>query len=145
MTTVALVAILGAVFLGIVAALVWQEAKKRGFDPGPAYVVEDAVAFIVARLDDDTRSRLATADVRRIVQWEVHYLQGLAQDDRRNPVETVAGGAPAAVAYIADEIAARHRVTYAHEDIRRVLRLEAEYLVAIGAVGDQVSDGGEPR
>jgi uncharacterized membrane protein len=145
MTTVALVAILGAVFLGIVAALVWQEAKKRGFDDGPAYVVEDAVAFIVPRLDEDTRTRLRTSDVRRIVQWEVHYLQGLAQDDRRTPVETVAGGAPAAVDYIADEIAARHGVTYAHDDIRRVLRHEAEYLVAIGAVGDQVSDGGEPR
>ncbi len=145
MTTVPLVAILGAVFLGVVAALVWQEAKKRTFDDGPSYVIEDAVDFIVSRLDEDTASRLRTPDVRRIVQWEVYYLQGLAQEDRRNPVETVAGGSPAAVGYIADEIAARHGVTYAHEDIRRVLHLEAGYLMAIGAVGDQVSDGGEPR
>ena len=145
MSTVALVAILGAVFLGVVAALVWQEAKKRSFEDGPAYVIEDAVDFIVARLDEDTAARLRTPDVRRIVQWEVYYLQGLAQDDRRNPVETVAGGVPAAIDYIADEIAARHGVTYAHDDIRRVLHIEAEYLVAIGAVGDQVSDGGETR
>lgn len=145
MTTVALLAALGAVFLGVVAALVWQEAKKRTFDDGPSYVIEDAVDFIVSRLDEDTASRLRTPDVRRIVQWEVYYLQGLAQDDRRNPVETVAGGAPAAIGYIAGEIAARHGVTYAHEDIRRVLHLEAGYLMAIGAVGDQVSDGGEPR
>lgn len=145
MTTVTLVAILGAVFLGVVAALLWQEAKKRTFDDGPAYVIEDAVAFIVSRLDEETSSRLAPSDVRRIIEWEVYYLQGLAQDDRRNPVETVAGGAPAAVEYIAGEIAARHKVTYAHEDIRRVLHLEAQYLVAIGAVGDQVSDGGDRR
>lgn len=144
-TTVALVAILAVVFLGVVGMLVWQEARTRSFDDGPVYVVEDAVRFIEARLPEDVAGRLRRADIRRIVEWEVYYLQGLAQKRRSNPVETVAGGAEPAVEYIAEQIATRHRVTYALDDIREVLRHEAGYLQSIGAVGGEVSEGGDGR
>jgi ABC-type transporter Mla subunit MlaD len=39
---VALVAVLVAIFLLVVAALLWQEAKRRSFDEGYTYVVDDA-------------------------------------------------------------------------------------------------------
>ncbi len=141
-TTVAFVGLLVAIFLFIVAAMLYQEAKRRDFEgEGPVYVVEDAVAFIADRLDPVLGGRLGRSDIRRIIEWEVHYLQGLAQKHRRNPVEVTAGGAPAAVDYIVERIATQHGVSYAHRDVTAVLALEARYLESIGAVGEPV--GGE--
>lgn len=144
----ALIGLLVGVLLLIVAALLWQEARSRRFEQGPVYVIEEAVRFISDRLEPDVKARLKRSDVRRIIEWEVHYLQGLAQPNRRNPVEVYAGGAEPAVRYIADQISQRHGVTYSLDDIRAVLRGEAEYLAAIGAVGPRVEDeptGGDYR
>jgi hypothetical protein len=144
-TLVTLAALLVAVFLAVMAALLWQEAKRRGFEQGPIYVVEDAVGFIHDRLEGPDLRR---SDVRRIIEYEVFYLQGLAQKDRRTAVEVVAGGAEPAVAYIAERISQAHGVAYPLGDIRAVLALETEYLASIGAVGDPVTDdsfGGDDR
>lgn len=141
---VALVGFLVAVLLAVLALLAWQQAQRRAVAAPVVYGVEDAVAFVVARLERPVAERLRTDGVRRILEWEVFYLQGLAQPDRHRPVETVAGGAAEAVSYIADRIAARHGVTYSPADIAEVLRLEAEYLVSIGAVGEPVDPGVAP-
>jgi hypothetical protein len=125
---VAIGAMLVAVLLLIIAMIVWQESKRRpSYDP-LEYVVEDAVR---------------SSDVRRILQWEVFYLQGLAQKNRKNPVETVAGGHEASIEYIATQIQAKHGVAYSQDDIAEILRLEADYLMAIGAVGEPVDMGEE--
>ncbi|HEX9763382.1 MAG TPA: hypothetical protein VGA97_09815 [Acidimicrobiia bacterium] len=138
---IALVGLLVGVFLVVVALVVWQEAKRRpSYDP-LEYVVEDAVKLVTAGLGE--ASVLGRGDVRRILEWEVFYLQGLAQEDRHNPVETVAGGHQASIEYIAAQIEAKHGVAYSQDDIAEVLRLEADYLMAIGAVGGQVEMGEE--
>ena len=139
---VTLLALLTAVFLLIVAALVWQEARTRSLRADPAYVVEDAVDFILGRLESPVAERMRRADVLRVIEWEVFYLQGLAQDDRRNPVDTIAGGDESAVSWIIEQIAEKNGVSYPRGDIEEVLRREAEYLVSIGVVGDPV-DGGD--
>lgn len=136
---IAFVALLLGVLLLIVALMVWQEARRRPSYEPLEYVVEDAVKHVQQGLSDD--SHLSRADIRRILEWEVFYLQGLAQEDRRNSVETVAGGHQASVEYIAAEIEERHGVSYPLEDIEEVLRLEADYLAAIGAVGEPVEMG----
>ena len=136
-TLVMLGAVLVAVFLGVVAVLVWQEAKKQTYDEGYVYVVDDAVEFIHSRLDD---VNLRKSDVKRIIEYEVFYLQGLAQKRRRTPVDVVAGGAEAAVEYIRARIADDHGVSYPLEHVQAVLELEAAYLVSIGAVGEPVED-----
>lgn len=134
----AFVAVLVGVLLVIVALLVWQEAKRRPSYEPLEYVVNDAVKHIADRLPED--SGLRNADIRRIIEWEVFYLQGLAQDDRKNPVETVAGGHDVSVDYIVEQIRSKHGVSYSHSQIEEVLRLEADYLVAIGAVGEPVGE-----
>ena len=135
------VALLVGVFLLIVALVVWQEARRRPSYEPLQYVVDDAIKHVVARLPEG--SRLGRADVQRILEYEVFYLQGLAQDDRGNPVETVAGGHEASIGYIRTEIEDKHRVAYSHDEIEDVLALEADYLVAIGAVGEPVGSGEE--
>lgn len=132
------VALLVGVLLVVVALMVWQEARRRPSYEPLEYVVNDAVKHVAERLPED--SGLHSSDIRRIIEWEVFYLQGLAQDDRKNPVETVAGGHELSVDYIADQIQQKHSVSYSHEQIENVLRLEADYLVAIGAVGEPVGE-----
>lgn len=135
-STVTLAALLLAVFLVLVAGLVWQEAKRRPGSEAPAYIVEDSVDFIADRIRGATT--LTRADVKRIIEWNLFYLQGLAQRQRWRPVETVAGGSPEAVDFIHGRIAERHQVSYPLDEIRRVLELEAEYLHSIGVVGEPV-------
>jgi hypothetical protein len=135
---VALIALLVGVLLLVVALIVWQEARRRPSYEPLEYVIDDAVKHIMARLEQG--STLTRGDVTRILEWEIFYLQGLAQDDRKNAVETIAGGHAASIDYIATQIEARHGVAYSHDDIEQVLRLEADYLAAIGAVGDPVEE-----
>jgi hypothetical protein len=139
----AFVALLVGVLLVVVALVVWQEARRRPSYEPLTYVVDDAVKHVEAGLLAEGENRLSRADIRRILDWEVFYLQGLAQDDRSNPVETVAGGHEASVSYIVDQIASKHGVSYAREDVENVLRMEADYLFQIGAVGDQVEFEGD--
>jgi len=139
-----LIVLLVGVFLVILALIVWQEARRRPSYEPLEYVVEDAVKHVEAGLEAEGNTTMSRADIRRILEWEVFYLQGLAQDDRKNPVDTVAGGHEASVEYITEQIASKHGVSYSPEDVEDVLRHEADYLYRIGAVGERVDpDGGE--
>jgi hypothetical protein len=140
----ALIVVLIGVFLIVVALVVWQEARRRPSYEPLEYVVDDAVRHVESGLADEGIDHLGRSDIRRILEWEVFYLQGLAQDDRHQPVETVAGGHQASVEYIIGQIASTHGVSYAQKDVEAVLRHEAEYLYRIGAVGAPVGVvGGE--
>lgn len=137
-TTVALGALLGAVFLSVVAILLWQEARRRRTGAEAVYVISHARRFITENLAPEVLERVGEAGIQRIVEWEVFYLQGLAQDDRRRPVETVAGGSEDSVEYIRGRIAEQHGIEIPSDDIRAVLELEAGYLHGIGAVGERI-------
>lgn len=142
----AFVALLVGLLLLIVALVVWQEARRRPSYEPLEYVIEDAVKHVESGLTDEGNVNLRRSDIRRILEWEVFYLQGLAQENRSNPVETIAGGHEASVEYIIERIATEHGVTYSQSDVEDVLRFEADYLVRIGAVGDAVDlDGGEDK
>lgn len=143
-SVLALVALLFGAFLVILALVVWQEARRRPSYEPLEYVVDDAVKHIEEGLAAEGNADLRRGDIRRILEWEVFYLQGLAQDDRKNPVETVAGGHDASVTWIMQQIAQKHGVSYSRDDVEAVLRHEADYLFRIGAVGEKVDPiGGE--
>jgi len=138
----ALVMTLVAVLLVILALVVWQHAQRQG-PREVTFGIENAVSFITGRLDADVQKRLGTDGVRRVVEWEVFYLQGLAQEDRRHPVETVAGNYGPAVEFIRGEIARVHDRTYSAADIGSVLALGVTYLQFIGAIGEEAGGLGE--
>lgn len=136
---VTLAALLFALLCILVGSMVWQEAQRRPGSPSPTYVIEDAVAYISGRLSPEVRDRIGVAGVRRIIEWEVYYLQGLAQKGWRVPVESVAGGSDASIDYIQDRIAVVNGATYDRNDISEVLQLEVAYLDSIGVIGDPVT------
>ena len=139
MSPLLLGALLLALLLGLAAALVWQEAKQRSFPEQPTYVLEDAVAFVERQLGDT--GRLAPQDIRRILEWEVVYLQGISPRGagRLEPVRV--GNSDDATHFILDQIGQPAR--YSGDEVRLVLAGEAAYLVSIGAVGAAVE--GESR
>ncbi len=129
MSAVAVGALLFALLLLIVAGMVLQETRSR--PTGEAvYVLEEVVPFVYRRLSDDALARLDHDDVQRILEWEVHYLQGLHR--RRNGAATLpVAGSEAAVEFVLD----RTDGAYSHEEVAEVLAREADYLAEIGALG----------
>lgn len=136
------VALLAGLFLVIIAFVVWQEAHRRPTYEERIYVIEDAVKHVEAGLIAEDKE-MTRADIRRILEWEVFYLQGLAQEHRKNVVETIAGGHRDSIEFIIEGIADKHGTDHDFDEVADVLRFEADYLIAIGAVGEPVDrDGG---
>ncbi len=108
--------------------------ERRSNEVAIIYGVEEALDFIWAGLGDDTKESVRRRDVRRILEWEMQYLQ---RPDQRDD-EAVVGGLDAA-AY-AQEKSYAQGYAYEPEVIFEVLDLQAEYLVTLGAVGDPVDE-----
>jgi hypothetical protein len=136
--TAVVVALVGLGLLILLAAAVaWQE-KKATADRSIVYGVEESIEFVRLRLSDDVRGRLKLSDIRRILEWSVRYLQDpevrAGADD-----PPVAGGVEAA-RYVQERSLAAG-VAYDGDLIIEVLRLQNEFLVSLGAVGEAI----EPR
>lgn len=142
MNLIAIGALLFALFLLIVALMVWQEARKTP-ETTAVYVIEEAVPFAYARLSDRALSKLAEDDVLRILEWEVRYLQGLdvPRDHSEHPAPVA--GSTEAVEFIRMR-AAEDAHHYSRHEIEEVLTQELAYLIDIGAVGEAVDGGGPP-
>ena len=134
MTTSTIVAIgLLMLLLGIGFAFAWQE-RRPSPELAVIYGTEDALEFIVPRLAESTRSALRRSDVRRILEWEMLYLQ---DTDHPDGSHVIVGGLEAA------EFAQRKALEQGHgynaEAIIDVLDRQAEYLAALGAIGAPVA------
>jgi hypothetical protein len=108
--------------------------ERRSSEVAIVYSVEDALQFIWDGLSDSSKQSIGRTDVRRILEWEMHYLQ--RPEHRRGTA--VVGGIDAA-AY-AQEQAIEQGFGYEPEVIFEVLDLQAGYLDALGAVGDPADE-----
>lgn len=127
-------AVLMVVVLAFGIAMFWQESKRMRQNAA-IYGVDDSVEWIWEGLGDD-RLDLTKTDVRRILEWEMHYLQ--QPDIWKDDGAAIVGG-DAAAAY-AQERSLAEGYAYSPEQIYAVVDLQATYLQAIGAVGDPVTD-----
>ena len=127
--SVILLIVLGVVFVVVAAAFAWQEKRAEEEDV-TVYSVEDSIAFVYEHLTEPHKANLKKQDVRRILEWEVRWLQdpGVHGD-----APVVAGGLPSAE-YAQNSLAQQGHI-YDGPEIIEVLDLRAEYLAAIGAVG----------
>lgn len=124
--------------LGVAVAFWWQE-RRRLPEHAVIYGVEDALEFVVDRLSPEARAALRPSDVRRILEWELRYLQ---DPSVRGEEVAVVGGLEAA--HYAQEQAMAQGYPYDGALIIEVLEHQAEYLAGLGAVGDPV-DADESR
>jgi hypothetical protein len=124
---------LAAALIVIALAFLWQERRTRP-EPVVVYGVEDAIDWVMPHLSPATASRLGRDDVRRILAWEMRYVQ---DPDLRSADDVVVVGGLEAAEYTQRRAVAEGH-PYDGDMIIEVLDLKAGYLAAIGAVGDPV-------
>ena len=129
-----LLALLALLLAALAAGFAWQERWWRAED-AVVYSVEDSIRYVTAHLAPETAQIIRPSDVRRILEWEVRYLQNPGVRNGSGPV--VAGGLSAAE--FAQESLARLGHAYDGPHIIEVLDLRAEYLGTIGAVGEPLT------
>ena len=128
--------ILAFVLLGLVVSVAvafWWQERRTTPEREIVYGVEDALDHVMAHLSGDARAALGPNDVRRILEWELRYLQdpGVREGDA-----AVVGGLEAA--QYAQHQAMAQGYPYDGALIIEVLDLQAEYLAGLGAIGDPV-------
>ncbi len=133
MTAGWLALLLLVVLVVVAAAFAWQERASLP-QRSIVYGTDEAVAFVASRLSPETATRLDEGDVRRILEWQLDYLQR----------QMLAGEGAVVVAGLE---AARHAQERLYEQghnydgplIVEVMELQAEYLAAIGAIAGAAS------
>ncbi|MCB1246712.1 MAG: hypothetical protein KDB69_05560 [Acidimicrobiia bacterium] len=110
----------------------WQESKRMRHREA-IYGVEDSIVWVWESLGED-KLGLTKGDVRRILEWELHYLQQphLWKDEGNAVV-----GSEASAAYV-QQRALDTGHPYEPGQIFAVLDHQATYLEAIGAVAAPV-------
>lgn len=122
-------AVMMAVVLAFGIAMFWQESKRMT-QKEVIYGVEDSIEYVWIGLGED-RHGLTKDDIRRILEWEMFYLQ--QPDLWENDGPPVVGGDAAAT--FAQERSFEAGYSYEPEQIFAVLNLQSSYLQAIGAIG----------
>lgn len=112
--------------------MVLQERGRRIDDGVAVYGVDDAVVYVWDRLPADLAASSSQSDIRRILEWEMLYLQQPKKRDGPAVVGSVE------VAQFVQDRALETGHPYEPEVIFAVLDLQADYLNAIGAVGEPV-------
>lgn len=112
--------------------MVLQERGRRVDDGVVVYGVDDAVVYVWERLPEEAVGTIDESDIRRILEWELLYLQ---QPSKRDGPAVVGG---VEVAQFIQDRAYETGHPYEPEVIFTVLDLQSDYLRAIGAVGGPV-------
>lgn len=126
-------AALMVVVLAFGVAMFWQESKRMQ-QSTTIYGVEDSIEFIWDALGEDNLG-LTKSDVRRILEWEMYYLQ---QPHLWEGEGTAVVGGEASAVYVQEQALAMGH-SYEPVQIYAVLDFQAAYLLAIGAIGNEAT------
>ena len=136
--TAVIVALVGvALLIALTLAVAWQE-RTRLPERSIVYGVEDSIDYVRSRLSDEARSVLKAADVRKMLEWSIRYLQD--PDVRAQADEPPVAGGVEVARYVQDRSLEGAGIAYDGELILEVLRLQNDYFAVLGAVGDPVAD-----
>lgn len=129
--------VLGIAF-AIAAFFVVREAGRLTTEPPPVvFSLDEAYEWVVEELPDVVAATLTPGDVRRILRYQVDYLDdaGVASSGTNGsgPHPPAVVGAAELVDYIIDR-AASDGETFIPEQVHPVVEILLEYLAATGAV-----------
>lgn len=116
-------------------AFMWQGSIRMPGGP-VAYGVEESIRYITPRLSEETREVVGVKSVRRVLEWEMRYLQEQLEAGADNAV--VIGG-DAVTEYILDQTR-RQGFDYDPAIVAEIMELQAEYMESIGALAGPVAE-----
>ncbi len=125
-TIVALGALLGAVLLGILALMLWQESRRRATNEPTEFIIDDAAAHVLIRLPEPVRTSLGADGTLAVIEWHMQW----ATERIRSGDPAILGLTDEAVHYILDK-----RPDLDSADVEAVLTGVSGYVASIGAVG----------
>ena len=89
------------------------------------------------RLSDRASGSLGSEDVRRILEWNLHFTQAVRPRDPEHPAVI---GSGEGIEYVMNRAGALG-IAFEPLDIAEVMAVETDYLLQIGAVGPPVEEG----
>jgi hypothetical protein len=137
--------------IGLACAIAaWFVAREAGRlsaePPPPVFDMDEAYDWVVENLPDIVAATLTPDDVRRILDFELEFLQrkGVTGNgsSTHTPGDVVVGGAETV-----DYIVERSRATgeeYLPEQVYAVIDTQLAYMREIGAVGRRANPGEQP-
>jgi len=140
MGAVAVGALLLAVLLFVVAIFVWQGARRSPVYDHAEYVIPEATEFVFERLSDRALSSLTTAEVRRILEWNLQYSQVVGPREHGAPSVVGSGDG---LDYVLER-AAEAGLELEPFDVAEIMGIETEYLLSIGAIGAPLGEEEQP-
>lgn len=124
--------------VAVAAVLVVREAGRIGEAPPAAiFDPDDAYEWVVEHLPDDVAATLTSADVRRILDFQLEFFQrkGVSQNgSSAKPNGPVIVGGAEQVGYILERCESTGEA-YLPEQVHGVVDTQLSYLRAIGAIG----------
>ncbi len=136
MGAVAFGAVLVALLFIILAAFVWQGARRSVITDQAEYLIHEAADFVHDRLSDRALANLGPEDVRRVIEWNLHYTQVIGPRQLGHPPVI---GSGEGIEYVMDRARAAG-LTVESLDIAEIMAIETDYLLEIGAVGAPVEE-----
>ena len=141
------------IVMGIACAIAaWFVAREAGRlsaePPPPVFDMDEAYDWVVENLPDIVAATLTPDDVRRILDFELEFLQrkgvtGGNGSSLQTPGDVVVGGVETV-----EYIVGRSRATgeeYLPEQVYAVIETQLAYMRAIGAVGGEAAPDEQPR
>lgn len=116
-------------------AFMWQGSIRMPGGP-VAYGVEDSIKYITPRLAAATREVIGDKTVRRVLEWEMKYLQQQLESDSGDVV--IIGG-DAVKQYVLEQTK-RQGFDYDPAIVTEIMELQAEYMESIGALARPVAE-----
>jgi len=136
MGAVAFGAILVALLLVILAGFVWQGARGSVAGEQAEYLISEAAGFVYERLSDRALAGVGPEEVRRILEWNLHFTQVVGPRDLGRPPVIGSGDG---MEYVMERARAVG-ISVEPLDIAEVMTVEIDYLLEIGAVGPPVGE-----
>jgi len=124
------------VLLAVVGLAFYWQGSIRLPGAAVAYGVEDSIKYITPRLSEDTREKIGTKSVRRMLEWEMKFLQDRLDADSEQVI--VLGGSEA-IDYVLEQTASQG-FEYEREVVAEVMQLQAAYMESIGALARPVAE-----
>jgi hypothetical protein len=133
--------------VAIAAFLVIREAGRIANEPPAAlFDPDDAYDWVVEHVPDDVAATLTPDDVRRILEFQVEFLERTGDSANGSLVEAdapVVLGSGDQIAYIVERSAATGE-KYLPEQVDAVVETQLGYLRSIGAIGPPAESDGTP-